>query len=47
MNISELRILCNDETIQMTQHVHKRCRERNITLDEIKHCIMNGEIIED
>lgn len=37
----------SDETIQMTEHVHRRCRERGITLDEIKHCIMDGEIIED
>lgn len=47
MNIEEMRILCTDETIQMTEHVHKRCRERNITLDIIKNCIMFGNIIED
>lgn len=47
MNINELRILCTDETIQMTEHVLKRCRERNITLSEIKRCISHGEIIEE
>ncbi len=47
MNINKMRILCTDETIQMTAHVHKRCRERNITMDEIQRCILHGEIIED
>ncbi len=46
MNINKMRILCTDETIQMTEHVHRRCRERHITLDEIKRCILYGEIIE-
>ncbi len=46
MNIKDLRSLCTDENIQMTAHVLKRCRERNITLNEIIRCIMNGEIIE-
>lgn len=46
MNIEDLRKLCNDNTIQITTHVLKRCRERNITLDDIIRCIMNGEIIE-
>lgn len=46
MNIEDLRKLCNDENIQMTAHVLKRCRERKITLDKIISCIMNGEIIE-
>ena len=47
MNIEQMRMLCKDETIQMTGHVFKRCRERNIKLDDIKRCIMYGEIIED
>ena len=46
MNIEDLRKLCNDENIQMTAHVLKRCRERKITLDKIISCIMNREIIE-
>lgn len=46
MNILDLRKLCNDNTIQVTAHVLKRCRERKITLDDIISCIMNGEIIE-
>ena len=46
MNIIDLRELCNDDTIQITAHVLKRCRERKITLDDIIRCIMYGEIIE-
>lgn len=47
MTIQDLRKLCNDDTIQITAHVLKRCHERGITLDKIMICIMNGEIIED
>ena len=47
MDIEQLRLLCKDETIQMTGHIYKRCRERNIRFDDIKRCIMYGEIIED
>lgn len=47
MDILDLRKLCNDDTIQVTSPVLKRCRERNITLDDIISCIMSGEIIED
>lgn len=46
MNINDFRILCRDETIEITTHVFKRCRERNIKLDDIKRCIIHGEIIE-
>ena len=46
LKIEELRKLCNDETIQMTSHVIQRCRERRIKYEDIKYCIMNGEIIE-
>lgn len=47
MKIEDLRTLCKDETIQMTSHALKRCRERNIKLIDIKQCIMYGEIIEE
>lgn len=46
MNIEDLRILCKDDTIQVTLHVLQRFRERNIKLNDIKNCIMYGEIIE-
>lgn len=47
MTIEELRKLCSDDTIQISGHCLKRCRERGITLDEIEACIMHGEIIEE
>ena len=47
MDINLFRQICTDETIQITQHALFRCRQRNIKLDEIKHCIRNGEIIEE
>jgi len=47
LNIEQMRLLCRDENIQMTDHVFKRCRERKIKLDDIKRCIMYGDIIED
>lgn len=47
MDIEKARHLCTDETIVMTQHVSYRCRERGITLEDIKQAIMQGKIIED
>ena len=47
MEIGQLRFLCKDETIQMTDHVYKKSRQRNIKFDDIKRCIMYGQIIED
>ena len=47
MNIEELRMLCNDETIVVSQHCLKRIVERGIMLSEVKQAILRGEIIED
>lgn len=47
MNIEDLRKLCTDETIQISDHYYKRCVERKITYNDIKNCILHGEIIED
>ncbi|MBR1482296.1 MAG: DUF4258 domain-containing protein [Ruminococcus sp.] len=47
MMIEEMRKLCSDDTIQISDHCLKRCRERGIALDEIESCIMHGEIIEE
>lgn len=47
MTIDDLRRLCKDETIQISEHCYKRSVERKITYDEIKQCILSGEIIED
>lgn len=45
LQISKLRELCTDDTIIMTAHVIKRCKERNIDSDSIVNVIMHGEII--
>ncbi len=47
MNIDELRLLCHDETIVVSQHCLKRIIERGIELSEVKQAILCGEIIED
>lgn len=46
LKIEDLRILCNDETIVMTNHLTDRCRERGIKYEDVKYAIRNGEIIE-
>ena len=43
--INDLRKLCTDDTIIMTAHVIKWCKERNIDSDSIIKVIMQGEII--
>lgn len=47
MNIEDIRSLCTDETIVITQHMTKRIHERGIQYTEIKNAILNGEIIEE
>ena len=44
LQIEELRKLCTDDTVIMTAHVIKRCKERNIDSDSIVNVIMHGEI---
>ena len=39
-------MLCNDETISITQHLQIRMRERKIKYDDIVEAIKTGEIIE-
>lgn len=36
-----------DATLEVTQHILVRCQQRNITYEEIKEVIHNGEIIEE
>lgn len=45
LQIDDLRKLCTDDTIIMTAHVIKRCKERNIDSESIINVIMYGEII--
>ncbi len=42
-----MRELCEKNFIYMTEHVILRCRQRNIRQEDIKNCIITGEIIED
>ena len=44
--IEDVRLLCNDDTIVLTDHLLTRIRQRNIRLEEIKSAILNGDIIE-
>lgn len=46
LQIDDLRRLCTDDSIIMTAHVIKRCKERNIDSDSIINVIMHGEIVE-
>lgn len=46
IKIEDLRILCNDNTVAITQHVSHRLKERNIKFNDIKNAILTGEIIE-
>ncbi|MCM1541982.1 MAG: DUF4258 domain-containing protein [Blautia sp.] len=45
LQIEELRRLCTVDTIIMTAHVIRRCKERSIDADDIINVIMHGEII--
>lgn len=45
LQIEALRRLCTNETIIMTAHVIKRCKERSIDSDSIINVIMHGEIL--
>lgn len=47
MRIEDIRVLCDDATIAVTEHLRKRMRERNIRHVDIKNAIITGEIIED
>lgn len=47
MDISEIRNKCNDESIEMTQHVLVRFQQRRISYAEVKEIVLSGEIIED
>ena len=46
LQIEDVRAYCKDDTIALTEHLLTRIRQRNIRLEDIKHAILNGEIIE-
>ena len=45
--IEYIRSICTDERIFITAHARRKCFERGIVLDDIKHAIYNDEIIEE
>lgn len=46
-NIDLIKKLCAERKIELTIHVLKRCRQREIAIEDVMACILNGEIIED
>ena len=46
ISTDELRKLCKNETMKITQHMQLRCRERGIKFSDIRTTIQTGEIIE-
>lgn len=46
LNIDKLRKICLPENIELTMHAAKRLEQRGISIHDVMHCIMNGEIIE-
>ena len=47
MDIQKIRFLCEDDSIEVTQHMLIRFQQRNISYKEIKETILNGEIIKE
>ena len=46
-DIDNIRSLCSQGLIVLTEHMNKRMGQRGIVRDEIIQAIMNGEIIEE
>jgi len=46
LQIENVRILCSNDTIVLTEHLLTRMRQRQIRLKDIINTIENGEIIE-
>jgi hypothetical protein len=46
LQIEDIRGLCKDDTIVLTEHLITRMRQRQIRLEDIKSTIENGQIIE-
>lgn len=47
VQISEIQKLCKQSMIKWSTHCLERMQERDISRDDVKHCILKGEIIED
>jgi hypothetical protein len=46
IQIEDIRNLCTDDTLVLTEHLLSRMRQRQIRLKDIKYTIRIGEIIE-
>ena len=47
MDIEIFKKYCREGKILWTNHALERLQERDITVDDVKNCIVNGEIIEE
>jgi hypothetical protein len=47
MDIEELKALYTQGNIKWSTHCLERMQERDISREDVKNCIINGEIIED
>ena len=47
MDINDFKRLCECDKIYWTEHALKRMVVRDISRDDVKNCIINGEIIEE
>lgn len=47
LDIIKLKELCKQSSIKWSAHCLERMQERDISRNDVKNCIMNGEMIED
>lgn len=47
MQIEEIQGLCKQSKIKWSIHCLERMQERDISREDVKHCLQNREIIED
>ncbi len=47
MKIEDIQYFCKQSKIKWYKHALQRMQERDISREDVKNCIINGEIIED
>ena len=47
IEINDLKKRWSEDKVQLTNHGLKRMALRNISIDDVGNCVMNGEIIEE
>ena len=45
MDVNVFKKFCAEGKILWTAHALERLQERDISVDDLKHCVMHGEII--